>query len=326
MQIPCLTFPFIYHVGNLNKENRGIRGESLEGHLLSVSNCPGEWMTIARLGENTINEVSFVDHESPIVLLDMLKIEENEELIDIIKKWGLQNGFLKETQLWRAYNWDCEIEEWRYATCLTEREAFEELSNLEPEGPDGGSPVQSFNAFVGTEKMASAIQKKDVYKYDCFEYAAILWAQINVPYVIGAWWDEALDIYSYSAPRGGVFPDQLYRLKFKQVELGQIELADPEVLMLSETFVKSKGVNQTIIDGIRSGLQSCSFESANLFMHMDGITHYCVFNRINSTLQLERLDPRVADFFVRNQNIYADFCLEFDASTKATSHRKVKMK
>lgn len=321
MKIPCLSMPIVYHVGDLKSESRGRQGDSLEGHLLSVSNCPDAWMQIAKLGNGDIKEVSLKDSNSEMLFLDILSVKDHPILRETISQWGIENGFLKESVLWRSYNWDSESKEWTYASCLCEDEARGELWDPDGLGPDNGSPVQSVNALVGTERMANAILKHDVHRYDCFEYAAILWAQLNVPSLCGAWWDEDLDVYSYSAPRGGIFPDQMYRFEFSNMDLSEIDSFIPEKKLLDESFVKDTQSNVTVIAGYGGGIQSCSLDSANIFVRMGGITHYCVMDRNKRIVNTDAVTPTVKAFFTKNQVSYENFCLTFDNQTKPSIRR-----
>lgn len=40
----------LVHVGSLRAADKGCRGDSYEGHGLSVSECPAAWVEIASLG------------------------------------------------------------------------------------------------------------------------------------------------------------------------------------------------------------------------------------------------------------------------------------
>jgi hypothetical protein len=77
---------------------------------------------------------------------------------------------------------------------------------------------------VGTQKLADAVKIRDLSTdADSLEFAAIFWAEKHAPNLHGAWWDQDLDVYSCSAPRGGIFPEKMAEIEFKKQNRNDVD-------------------------------------------------------------------------------------------------------
>lgn len=220
MNVPVLLADRVYHIGNLDRTLRGAQGESLEGHLLSVSTCPAAWRSIAKLGGLPLNEMS---QPTPAFFLDMHLVQEDVALRELITAWGIKNGLAANTELWKTWFLDGDTEEWNFFTFTTQQQALLEVIEDGDAGPTGGPPVESFEALVGTPKLGEIVLLRDVSGQDAFDYVAMLWAHETFPEMAGVWWDESLDPWSLSAPRGGIFPDRIAEFSMVAADFGSIE-------------------------------------------------------------------------------------------------------
>ena len=82
--IPIRTFKAIYHIGNMDIQNK--KDHSLEGQTLSVSVHPEEWGRIAQLESNTCYEIT---HDKGLNLVDIYQFMDNNKS-DIIH-WAVIN-------------------------------------------------------------------------------------------------------------------------------------------------------------------------------------------------------------------------------------------
>jgi hypothetical protein len=209
MDIPILSADVVFHIGSLDVSRRGeFMTESLEGHLLPASTCPDAWYAIARLGGSELHTLSM---DTPAHFLDMHSVRDDKELRQIIIDWGFENGFSESKTIWKTWEYDCELDNHFFTTSETEADARSEmLEDEENGGPNGRPTVESFEVIVGTEKLRDLVNIKDITKMDAFDYVTIAWAQEKLSdSVSGVWWTEVFDPDSNSAPRGGIFPDQI---------------------------------------------------------------------------------------------------------------------
>jgi hypothetical protein len=192
----------VFHVGFLNIENlsksRPAVHMSLEGNGLSVSLCPEEWTQIAKLGGSNLYTLT---KSNP----SFLKATESNKEKAI--QWCLDNEFLIEKKKYRAYSTNEDGEE-RYMEFDTAADAErEELNDVRPTagysfGPKGKAYwKQSFSSKISHD-MAG-------------DFAIIFYAEANG--YDGVWWDDALDISNFSAPRGVIFQHKLEEWKIKKV-------------------------------------------------------------------------------------------------------------
>lgn len=216
-ELPVIQLESVLHIGTLDPARRGAQGESLEGHLLSVSLAPHAWRRIARLGGNPLHALS---KPQGICLLDLHATEKDDQLRSLIEQWALQEGLLERKTLWRAWRYDSEEDAWGYTLHATEDEARAEVDEEEdePSGPDDAPAVQPHELLAGTPALAALVKIVGLGQRDGFDYAAALWAERTQPEVDGVWWEEEYDPAGLSAPRGGLFPSRITELTATEID------------------------------------------------------------------------------------------------------------
>lgn len=207
LAVPVINKDTVYHIGTLNPEHRGhFYSESQEGHCLSVSTCPLAWRKIAKLGGNPLHEMN----SEAGSFVDLYAID--GELKDAVVKWGIDEGLVEHKSLWQAWICDCENDSWGTMTFETQEAALDQLECdeiEETEGPDGGVGVVEADVLVGTDKLAAITLQGSLSTKESFDLLAAVWAERNIGEAMGVWWDEELDVYAYSAPKGGIFPGKV---------------------------------------------------------------------------------------------------------------------
>lgn len=215
MNLPLVNINQLFHIGTLNPDHRGERGESQEGHLVSVSNCPEAWKKIARLGGLALHQFS---KEDGIILLDMHAVS---HLKDEIKKWSFDHQLAKNKTLFKAWVYNSESELWGYTLQESHASALLETDEDDQDGPHGAGCIESVEVMVGTEKLSNLVKIKNMEKEDAFDFLIMIWAQENHPEIDGVWWNENFDPGALSAPRGGIFPDRLAKIQVIEVDWSQ---------------------------------------------------------------------------------------------------------
>lgn len=214
--LPVIGLDCVFHIGTFEPSRRGAQGESLEGHLLSVSLAPAAWRRIARLGGNPLHTLR---KPHGIQLLDLHAAQEDSTLRDEIERWALSERLLERKTLWRAWRYDSEDDAWRYTLHATQEEASKEVNEDEdPEGPDDGPAVEPLELLAGTTELATLVQIGRLDHRDGFEYAATIWAERLHPELDGVWWEEEYDPAGLSAPRGGIFPSRITELTATEID------------------------------------------------------------------------------------------------------------
>lgn len=193
----------VFHVGFYSHGNpRSKRSDySLEGNGLSVSQCPDDWIKIAKLGGSNLygltkkNPNFFMAHESG-----------NEQAI----QWCIDNDFLKPKTKYRAYMTNEEGEE-----CYFESDRLKEA---EEESED----VRVVDGYVFGEKGRAYWKQSFSSRISnsmAEDFAVIFFAEAHG--YDGVWWNDDLDASRLSAPRGVIFQHKLSEWKV-------IELSSPE--------------------------------------------------------------------------------------------------
>jgi hypothetical protein len=198
--IPVRQIDTVYHFGSLNPADRGKHFEtSYEGAGLSVSVTPYAWETIAKLGGSTLHAMTYPG----ALFLDFHRLNKKQK--KDINNWAVANGLAQATKMWQAHWYDDEDEETKFCLCATKELALEEM---ESNGNEDGQPIQ-VEVICLTElgsKRACGFSQKDA----ADDMTAMFWAEDvarqSNPNIVGLWWHDRLDVYAYSAPRGGIFP------------------------------------------------------------------------------------------------------------------------
>lgn len=235
INLPALRLETCFHIGSLSLQQRGERGESLEGHLLSVSTCPRAWQAVARLGGLPLHKLS---HDGGALFLDLLTTSKDAPLRTQIEQWAIAQGLAEHKTLWKAWNYDSETEEWHFGLYDSKSLAANEISVEDEAGPDGTGCLQEVQVLVGTPTLGALVQIKDLATTDSFDYAAMVWTQSTQPQFDGVWWLENFDPDTLSAPRGGIFPNKLADFIVAKCDWSQAPEEEEGGDAIEETFIE----------------------------------------------------------------------------------------
>lgn len=209
-QCPLAALATVTHIGTLNPQDKGVRGDSYEGTGLSFSLHPEEWEQIARLGGSPWWETDLSSRR----LLDGHALVEQWQ--DALAAWGEAHGWLAKTVMYRVEWFDDEMEETMSMLVASQEEATAELEELEEQG---GALTVVDPCWVATAKLDEAMgrqpSKQPQGDAQILQDVATVWAQEQG--LDGVWWDDVLDVDRYSAPRGVVFQNVVSTLSFEKV-------------------------------------------------------------------------------------------------------------
>jgi len=214
--IPIRTFKEIYHIGNMNIENK--KEYSLEGQTLSVSMHPDEWGRIAQLESDTCYSIS---HGKGLNLVDVYQFMDNNKS-DIIY-WAVENELAEMKDTFSILMSD-EDDSLMKMTFDNLEEAKKELDD-EDEYVLSHSYKEAVELFENGEPVIF-IEEQPVLTQDCIiknrlqtstnalDNLAVLYIEEHKTNqnIHGVWWNDRLDVLAYSAPRGGIFLDILPQL------------------------------------------------------------------------------------------------------------------
>lgn len=224
MKFPVKKLKLLYHVGNMAAQPAPHARSSHEGPCLSVSEVPGAWRSIARLGEAPL----WILHKPNGAFLDMLQV--STEAKDAIVQWGYANGYAVEGTGWISeFHLDDEDDpqDVRYCANATFEESVSQCGEVgEPEDDCEVRARYSKQMPFATDKLGEyAEQKLDLLMV--FDMLALAYAE-QVLDLDGLFWDERLDILSYSAPRGGILRSKLGSWSIKKAPHGANEPGEGE--------------------------------------------------------------------------------------------------
>ena len=210
MKLPYITLKSLTHIGTLDAADKGVRGQSYEGPGVSVSDCPEAWEHIASLGGLSWWSL---DPQS-VRLVDGHRLLEEQG--DDLMLWGLSNGLLENAPGFKGTFYDDEFE------C--------EMSFIKPtlealqEEIDGVEDVKIEEIMTMPRATAKLIDLMQWKNYDVFDYTAmqlLAQAYAREQGEDGIWWEDQLNEYMLSAPRGVLFPETMARVQF--VPFGELE-------------------------------------------------------------------------------------------------------
>lgn len=197
MRLPLLSISEVFRVGNRNKPKEK-KVTSFEGFGMSVSEHPEEWQQIARLtGETWRLSKSlgtFVDYLS-------LSAKAKLELDDKAEKAGLcEKG--------EVYRLTWKNDGIRLETITATRPTKEYLDNI---SSDGSVSSKKIKGLLPTYKLFSAWREHYTSKVELpmvrmLGHQLVVNAETNID---GFWWEDELDVYGLSAPRGCIFFDKI---------------------------------------------------------------------------------------------------------------------
>lgn len=182
----------VYHVGFMDILQKS--GDSNEGSGLSVSNCPDAWRCIAGcLGP------CYLLSKKRSQFLDFYKLSRNDEAS--IYVWGTDNGYCAETDLFRVSYYDEEYDNEYYLL-------FEDEAKAASEAEERDTEYSREQGYIGTQKLRDEAICPHLAPAATLEILTTVYAD-KVLGLDGVWWNEELDVYRLSAPRGVIFNSRL---------------------------------------------------------------------------------------------------------------------
>lgn len=224
MKFPIAKMKKLYHVGDLDVQPAPHSRSSHEGPCVSVSEVPGAWREIARLGEAPL----WVLRKANGAFLDMLRL--SAEAQDVIVQWGYANGYAIEGAGWVSElhpDDEDEDDEVRYCYHPTLEEALRQMGEVGDQEDDCEVRARYTKQmpFATDKLVAYAEQQVDLLMV--FDMLALAYAE-QVLDLDGLFWHENLDILGYSAPRGGILRSKLGSWTIKKAPPGASEPGEGE--------------------------------------------------------------------------------------------------
>jgi hypothetical protein len=207
--VPTRSFPKLFHVGTLNIADKQ-RG-SYEGAGLSVSLHPEEWMQIARIGGPIWKCVRPGNR-----FIDFYRLRKAHKTM--IADWAIEHGWATRTSLWRVYFFDVDMEERRYFEFTDPDEAQQEADDLETQGQQPQPPTikEVKGGLMGTPTLYDRMMQRTSESVGVGDFVAIVYAE-DVLKIDGVWFNERLDPYALSAPRGVIVPSMVSQWRFTKL-------------------------------------------------------------------------------------------------------------
>lgn len=224
--IKTLKIRMVSHVGEIDFTKK--RLGSYEGSGLSVSNCPDAWKKINK--GNTVGKTHYLFNENGL-MLDYHRTVENPHFFEKVKQWGLKHGYIEKTILYNIYMYD-DCDERICETYLSQEEAESCMVDYDIEETDYEIDK---DGYIGTEKLIKeSFSNSKILTYPKQLLIAI-YTEKELTHLDGIWWEDDLDIYGYSAPRGVIFNEKLKDWLIKDAipdnfEFGQQDIIDTEDL------------------------------------------------------------------------------------------------
>lgn len=211
----------LVHIGTLDPKDKGVRGDSYEGHGLSVSECPEAWEAIAKLGGQpwwellpraSAAEPRFLDwHATPR--------EQREAML----AWAEEQGLVEPCAGFRVHHYDHDHAETVFVNFENEADARRELKWMLEEHeeevdalemmPDDGQPgpapyLEQFDGWKLTDLALARLHRTKADLGESSALAALLYVESQTD-LAGLYWADTLDVASLSAPRAVIFPSRL---------------------------------------------------------------------------------------------------------------------
>ncbi len=199
LNLPIRQFKKLYHVGTMQLTDK--RVNSLEGAGLSVSTEPDAWRRIARgfVGGYTWSLIKNVGR-----LVDYYKLTKEQKRV--ITNWGIIKGFVEKIIMYRVSYYDDELDATVYSLYDTYIEAMREVT----EQDEDTYKLQRIFDIAFTNKLNVRVRRMAAQRAAVSVFDLLLTVYIEDETDLdGIWWQDELDIYKYSAPRGVIVPSKI---------------------------------------------------------------------------------------------------------------------
>lgn len=189
--LPIIRLSTLYHVGTLDIANK--KPHTFEGTGgLSVSTEPDAWRRINR--GQTFGDTHRLTKKTGL-FLDASKLE--QEQLDSLMTWGVQNELLCPCQQYSYSYFDDEMEE--DLTFYFDSEAEAEAES------EGEHEIIKVDSFKGSNKFAEIVGHANKDNLSLITVAFCL-METNLD---GVYWDAEVDVLRYTAPRGIILQNKL---------------------------------------------------------------------------------------------------------------------
>lgn len=211
--LPLIQLDNLFHVGSLDIQLKSKK--SLEGSGLSVSYYPEEWRSIARLGDSPVWLLKHSKNGGYFV--DFHKLSEEQKAA--VKKWGVENSYVEEVDVYRIELVNEYGDSYYYLTDDPDiaREEFIEYHELEEDTPFEKLDTLTEKGLKALAKLKEVSMQVHIDLLTTFDILLTVWAE-RLDDVNGVYWDDELDEFSYSAPRGVLFNSRKNQWKTTIVE------------------------------------------------------------------------------------------------------------
>ncbi|MFK4705702.1 hypothetical protein ABIC83_002541 [Roseateles asaccharophilus] len=205
----------LVHIGTMDPQDKGAQGDSLEGHGLSVSECPDDWEYIARLGGNPRWDV----HPLPRQALRFLHLHQvSSETMDAMRSWAVEAGLAAPAKGYKVSWFDGDHEDFVYMTFTDESQAKSEFEfyagDFDAESqPEAQRPkFEAFDGFAMTPEGLALLRRKRADLTETDELCALLYVEDQTD-LIGAYWADRHAPEELSAPRAVILPTRLDQVR-----------------------------------------------------------------------------------------------------------------
>ncbi len=222
----------LVHIGSLNPADKGMRGDSYEGHGLSVSDCPDAWEAIAKLGGNPWWH--FEKSGGVPRFLDWHSVQDSARAEMVA--WAVDNGFSVPCIGFRLNWYDDDRGGRVFSTFDDPHSARIEYDSmvLEFEGDEADVPtLDEVEGHMLTPVGLKALARKRADFGEVPELSAILYCEAETE-LDGVYWGDVLDEEGLSAPRAVIFPHRLAGFHVTPHAI-KSELPDPRTVEYTET-------------------------------------------------------------------------------------------
>jgi hypothetical protein len=270
----------LVHIGTLSPQDKGVRGDSYEGHGLSVSTCPEAWEAIAKLGGQPWWTLE-ANSSAGARFLDLLATppESREEMV----AWAVEKG-LAVPCVGAKLSWhDADHDEMVFTTFDNPHSAqleFEAMTE-EHEGEPANAPVlESYEGWTLTPAGLAAVARTRADLDETPTMAAILYCESETD-LDGVYWDNQLDVHGLSAPRAVIFPGRLpdftVRVMLDDAGVNRLPALTPEDIYAHIVDAASSADAAKLAAAIARAPDSLALTDSH--KDLDGTVHYYAIDR-----------------------------------------------
>lgn len=199
---PTRSFALLYHVGTLDPNAK--RQYSQEGRGLSVTTEPNAWRAI---GRGAISGTTWVLTKSGNKFLDAHGLNKKRRLE--IMRWAVEQRLVQPHTAYRASYYDDELGG-------IVHQDFSNMSELQQEYDDSSVRVNRVRTWMPTSELKRRVMHPHMSATAITDYVLPEWAAEHG--YDGVWWQDRLNVFRMSAPRGVIVPERLRDWKTERID------------------------------------------------------------------------------------------------------------